>query len=210
MALSQGLLVGRRQGTILTAASPALSLTQRLWAAIQLRTSRLFCASWRCPRPEAEPFCRPRRVCRSNSRGTAWLWRSAASRPRTLSRSLRIRADTSRSKREPSAQGRPFSVSSRSGPSGGLPPPRSANSASQNGKTRSHPPSPKPTQDGSERAGSAGREPLFAGIFGIGTLHPALGSLPAHPQPIEGGPDGLACNPSLGYALLEADLRSVL
>src|SRR5215207_9342595 len=36
--------------------------------------------------------------------------------------------------------------------------------------------------------GSAGREPLFAGIFGIGTLDPALGPLPARPQPIEGGP----------------------
>src|SRR5215208_3793104 len=54
---------------------------------------------------------------------------------------------------------------------------------SKSEKTKSHPGSPKPTEDRSGQAVSADLQPLFSGIFGIGALDPSLRPLPAHPKP---------------------------
>src|SRR5919107_4165893 len=43
--------------------------------------------------------------------------------------------------------------------------------------------SPRPTPDGSGRAGSADLEPSFSLVLRIRALHPSLGPLPTHPQP---------------------------
>jgi hypothetical protein len=88
-----------------------------------------------------------------------------------------------------------------------------ANSVAQSGRTRSRPQIPRPTQDELRlrRAGSAGLEPLFAGVvLGIGALDPALGPFPVHTKSPKCCPDGLATDLPLGYALLKARLCSVV
>src|SRR5918992_3657313 len=49
------------------------------------------------------------------------------------------------------------------------------------GQTNSRPRTPRPSPDGWPPAESAGPEPLFSGICGVGAGNPRLGPLPAHP-----------------------------
>src|SRR5215217_4824057 len=51
---------------------------------------------------------------------------------------------------------------------------------------------------------------FFSLVLWVGAGYPAFGSLPAHSQPREGGPDGLATDLPLGEPFFEADLGSHL
>src|SRR5215204_3238590 len=51
---------------------------------------------------------------------------------------------------------------------------------------------------------------FFSLVLGVGAGYPALSSLPAHPHPLQSGPDGLARHPHFCEPLLETHLGSHL
>ena len=100
-------------------------------------------------------------------------------RPRTSARFLLSPAGTARSRPAPWARDHPCSESSRGGAPALHRPTTNAEKSARSGRTSTRPQSPQPTADGPLPDGSAGRDPLFAGVFGVGALDPAFGPLPA-------------------------------
>src|SRR5215211_9030790 len=72
-------------------------------------------------------------------------------------------------------------------------------------KSRHRNPLPR-SRDDRLPSSSTGRAAFFSLVLRIGAGYPAFGPLPAHSQPRQGGPDGLAGYPLLREALLEAHL----
>src|SRR5215218_640809 len=76
-------------------------------------------------------------------------------------------------------------------------------------KSRHRNPLPR-SRDDRLPSSSTGRAAFFSLVLRIGAGYPAFGPLPAHSQPRQGGPDGLARDPLFGEPFFEADLGSHL
>jgi hypothetical protein len=161
IALSHGLLVGNRHATIRT--PRPLALTWRLWAAIQLRTSRLLCQLALSQIKSRAFLSRALSLWQHHSRNRVVLWSSRVGRRRTLSKSVQVPAGTARSRRGLWGRDRLFSALSGGGAPGG--PPRRKECRDGLSKRENQVSSSKPkTHSGWLRASriSRSRSPFFS------------------------------------------------